>query len=513
MFDSTMNANVNIRVVRLTILRRLLLMACSIRLLLLVFMAATDDLIPDHNPGNDVSIFDMRATSKCYCLQGLACDPDWNRYTGSRLNRDCVDLGPSQQRFLSKSFLQPMTKWDGARFLTLALDLQRREPDGGNDPFLESEQAHAFLPLFPLLIRQGAFFLMQVLPKSFLPPTFEGVLVLSVLWINIITFSIALICLVDLTLQLTPPNSDAVYVAGMVATLFCLNPASIFFASAYSESLFAMCTFAGYTLYTRGHSYLAVIPWMAASYTRSNGCLIAAWLIIQGLAKTLQSQRSTLNRVGCFTWHVLLSIAVVLPTVIHDRTGYALHCHREVQPDWCLAGKGSFYGYVQRRHWNVGFLRYYQLKQIPNFLLAAPILIFSTWGVVTWIRTSWIGQKSGAKARLTRQGVFQWALWALRRSSDEIQVNPSESMLHCPQMLSHYAVLAAVALLGATVAHVQISTRLICSTCPAIYWHLAHLCQNKQKLFGLQTRVVICAYLGTYILVGTTLHVNFLPWT
>jgi phosphatidylinositol glycan class V len=347
-------------------------MAVSIRLMLLILMAATDHWIPDHNAGNDVSRFDIRAESNCFCLQGLACDPDWKTYARSQLKRDCVKLGSSQQRFLSRFFLQPMTKWDSARFLTLALDLRGRKPGGVDDPFLESEQAHAFFPFFPLLIRQGALLLTKILPKAFLPPTFEGVLVLSVLWINIITFSIALMCLVDLTLLLTPPSDKAVCMAGTVATLFCLNPASIFFASSYTESLFAMCTFAGYALYTRGHSYLAVIPWMAASYTRSNGCLIAAWLIIQGFAKTLQSQRSTLNRVGSLPWHLLLSTAVVAPIVIHDRTGYALHCHRELQPDWCLAEKGSFYGYVQRRHWNVGFLRYYELKQIPNFLLAAP---------------------------------------------------------------------------------------------------------------------------------------------
>ena len=32
------------------------------------------------------------------------------------------------------------------------------------------------------------------------------------------------------------------------------------------------------------------------------------------------------------------------------------------------------YGYIQDKYWNVGFLRYFELRQIPNFIIAAPVI-------------------------------------------------------------------------------------------------------------------------------------------
>mgnify|MGYP002050440369 CR=1 FL=1 len=45
---------------------------------------------------------------------------------------------------------------------------------------------------------------------------------------------------------------------------------------------------------------------------------------------------------------------------------------RDAAPAWCRERVPSIYAHVQRTYWNVGFLRYYELKQLPNFALAAP---------------------------------------------------------------------------------------------------------------------------------------------
>ncbi len=49
------------------------------------------------------------------------------------------------------------------------------------------------------------------------------------------------------------------------------------------------------------------------------------------------------------------------------------------QAEWCSAFPPSIYSYVQSKYWDVGFLRYWTLNQLPNFLIATPsiILIFA----------------------------------------------------------------------------------------------------------------------------------------
>ena len=87
------------------------------------------------------------------------------------------------------------------------------------------------------------------------------------------------------------------------------------------------------------------------------------------------------------------ALAIVAPIIYHDQSGIHLHCSNENitnRPNWCKfvddakngRGRFSFYAFVQRRHWNVGFLRYYELKQVPNFLLAGPILFLGAIFVV-----------------------------------------------------------------------------------------------------------------------------------
>ena len=604
--------------------RKLILIIVSSRLLLLLLMSASCHIIPDHNPGDDVLRFDLRLRTyngsgskddltDCFCLSGHACDLQTFANNKSRkkvrsasLSRNrCADSTrnnkipktssfSTRKRVIYHFLLSPVTKWDAARFLNLAVNPTMRDPlvvsdrrcldDSGKerqecpDPFLLSEQAHAFFPLFPLTIRYLASFFLLAVPREYLPPTYEGVLALSAIILNLICFVLAALALYDLSYSVatmygarkgTITTTDHSHQLAMSAALvFSINPGCVFFATAYSESMFAMFTFSGHALAARSMTItykggnvkepillgLAVFAWMAASYTRSNGTVNAAWLLLLGLAKAFYGYSGTspmsvskiFRSLRIFIYHLILAAFVAFPVKYHDFTGYARHCKEQdghIRPSWCIdgdhsTGAFSLYAYTQRTHWNVGFLRYYQWKQVPNFLLATPILVLGFAAAIKWIEGSMYGYYvhsqqvqdiNGSWKQLILKHCPLWVVESLRESVvPSWSLNGEPSLVNNPVALGHYAVLAAVCLVGLTIAHVQISTRLICSSCPALIWFLTDQIlsgatkdprnnngndkrESRYHLF--QRSYVLIGYCFLYIVLGFVLHVNFLPWT
>lgn len=575
------------------------------RLIILGGMALSDVLMPDHNPGDGVLRFDLRLSGddclagdanygecrRCFCLEGHACDSQWrgNREQTRRhhsVSVECVDsnlmanVDVSSPPVLIDNFyrliLKPNTKWDGARFLKLAVDPAARMPSRSamklkestsEQSFGDSEQAHAFFPLFPLCMRYLALFLLRFVPSLLLPSTFEGVIALAALFINTFCFAVAAIAMYDMTTSLLrrsledlkQPEIDRA--SFLVSALFCFNPASVFFTASYSESLFAALTFGGHALAARGVVPLAIIPWTLATYARSNGSFSSIWILLVGCGKVISQvshvcsssanvdipisrkiQRLLRIVIPTIISHIAMAIIIAIPVLYHERRGYEFHCLSETglplpngsRPIWCNDAEGpqkfSLYGYVQRKHWNVGFLRYYELKQIPNFLLAFPVLSLGVIAAVCWIGTSWSHYmsvlhtwKKGDPKNYFME-LFDWAIFALGESvfsdidritnTEEVQEGDTPSVkveraLSSPYMLAHYAVLAGFCFVGTTIAHVQISTRLICSSCPAFYWFLASLCSagGENMVWRMQLYLILFNFLGI------VLHPNFLPWT
>ncbi len=602
-------------------------MAVLSRLAILVAMALSCALLPNHNPGDDVLRFDLRLNSDCFCGKGTVCD-DHNIFNNPESS--VLLLEPKAQPLCASTklynrplhhhhqptkraidvfyyfMLNPLTRWDAARFLTLAIDSRQRLPlttstgscesttdQACPDPFVTSEQAHAFFPLVPWLYRTGTLWMLRfhhffVKKHFYLPPTFEGVVVLSALLWNWSCFVIAAMALHDVTYTLTRRHAHLLWtdhqtssssssgdesrgtptlatsqahqawilrrcevLSYRTALLFCFNPASVFFITAYTECTFAMLTWTGFALWERrglgsGMLFLrglAVVLWMLASSTRSNGIMLAAWLCCMGLGRMLLALPSS-QQVGKLLQEGLsyggAAVLVVLPFLWHDWRGYNFHCQAtfDVMPTWCLSEKSStrflsfsLYSYVQRKHWNVGFLRYYEWKQLPNFILAAPALAFGLMAAVHWIQYSWQRHNVTLRHDHVAMSLWQWSRLALRESSMDESTPFLAPKLQIPDtfdpknialldtwllsgqfMLGYYAILAITCLLGATVAHVQISTRLIFSSCPAIYWYLTLLgTKHHDKYISWQR--LIGLYCFGYIVLGIILHVNWLPWT
>lgn len=173
-------------------------------------------------------------------------------------------------------------------------------------------------------------------------------------------------------------------------------------------------------------------------------------------------------------------------------------------PEWCDTLSQFSYGYVQDKYWNVGLLQYWQLRQIPNFLLAAPVLLL---------------------VLATAPLYLLWWCGDMLPSWQEEVITVKE-LLRLPCLASplmrnrdlwpyavHSLVLAVVALFY---MNVQVATRFLFSANPWPYWALYDIYESW-KVVGVpqvqHKRYLIWGYLFTYYLVGTITFANFYPFT
>lgn len=178
--------------------------------------------------------------------------------------------------------------------------------------------------------------------------------------------------------------------AALATLFFILNPASVFHAAAYTESLYTFCCMAGlYLLYVRRAFWLAVLPFAASSCARSNGILNACFLAHFSLRAALRAwPRSRWAAARLLLRAVVACVLSVTPYALFQYYAWRVYCgsHGKSRP-WCAERIPAVYGFVQSHYWGVGFLRYYQLKQLPNFAVALPLLLFSFSAVVNFAAT------------------------------------------------------------------------------------------------------------------------------
>ena len=241
-------------------------------------------------------------------------------------------------------------------------------------------QSMAFFPLYPMLmwlVGRVALF-----PLSFLLADRSLFLVAGSL-VNLCVFPLAAVALYLLTLFMT--NNQGFSIITIV--LFCVNPASVFMSAVYTETLYAFCTFSGLCLLTQHYCWSASLLFSLASATRSNGIVLIGFIAFYCLHRIyLSLYVSKLNLLSVVTKSLLLCalqcVVVVLPFVLFQVYSYWKYCHIPASSglhvdEWCHWTLPLSYSYIQEHYWNVGFLRYFELKQIPNFLLALPVVCLS----------------------------------------------------------------------------------------------------------------------------------------
>ena len=153
-------------------------------------------------------------------------------------------------------------------------------------------------------------------------------------------------------------------------------------------------------------------------------------------------------------------------------------------PPFFSSNTCDMYSAIQRQYWNVGLFRYYQLKQIPNFLLAAPVILISGITVLLCILGIMEDSVRNVLSPSSSRNVLSVSCVRNILSINSKEPSPWEYVLRmwrvccccvCYALSGHVVHLTAVTALGLLIAHVQISTRLLCSSCPIVYLGFAML--------------------------------------
>ncbi|CAI5461302.1 unnamed protein product [Closterium sp. Yama58-4] len=522
--------------------------------------------------------------------------------------------------------LESLVVWDSVFFHRIALC------------GYEFEQAYAFFPLLPLLMRllATATPFRLLLPILGAPATFA----LVGLVVSNTAFVAAAYCL----FRLTDCVLSDTRLAFLSSLFFCLTPASAFYSAIYSESIFALLAFAAMWRVVSGRWISASLLIALSAAARPNGVLHAGfflfsslqaagplilrllpWQLLQWLIHALSPQgnegregRHQGRQQGNEGWHTSLKttkkrtgrrvsaaggadeigsflerkwqlcrtrlLPILLSTALCCLLSFSLllsfqffaftqFCRpaasttpRDV-PSWCMDSIPYIYGYVQRKYWDVGFLRYFQLKQLPNFLLASPTLLLSLSAVLSFAlsrlllflslgllsapsdqhRLLFLPPPNHPKEREREEeveeekveegeeekveeveeekveeggdeGEVEW------RRYDRLSGNKGFFSAAALPFLLQLLFMTAVATL---VMHVQVATRFLSSS-PPLYWFLAHLLTSANTKYSKSARpsseyadqrwelFMVRAWIGAsvgYAVIGSLLFINFYPFT
>ncbi|XP_040444045.1 GPI mannosyltransferase 2 isoform X2 [Falco naumanni] len=466
---------------------------------------------------------------------------------------------PGLWDLLLEQLLGGLSRWDAEHFLFIA-----------EHGYLYEHNC-AFFPLYPLSVRavaEGALWPLQRLLRL------RSRLLLSAVLLNSLFSVLAAAALYKLGCVVLQSRK----VAFLAAILFSVSPANIFMAAAYSESMFAFLAFSAMWRLEKGQSWLSGLLFSLASGVRANGLINVGFFLYSSckhFALQLQVGSGSVRKLPLL-WKQLLSVgsSVILmcagiflpfalfqcyaygrfcgPGIGLEQTvpkpllqlaldkGYSLAARNGVKPPWCSQQFPVVYSYIQDTYWNVGFLRYFELRQIPNFLLALPVTLLGSWAAWTFILAN----------------PWHCLTLGLERRKSEEEGKPRAGFC-CPAVFVYVVHATVLLVFGFFCMHVQVLTRFLGSSSPILYWFSAHLLQEYEPLLwseGTDDQIAalrseksllgkppgscgketsenplvrllmncslikplskcVLAFFLSYWLLGLILHCNFLPWT
>lgn len=461
------------------------------RLIILLIQFVGNHLIPDHNAGVFLSPKSPSPKSVCNSV---------------------IDAGFGGLR-----------RWDAEYFLHIA------------EYGYTYENTLAFYPLFPFATHYTTLLFQNIIPAS-MRCSKRNLLLLSAVILNLFFFAMAARTLRQLSEHVLGDKRKA----KIAIILFCFNPASIFFTAPYSESLFAWLSFAAMLKCVEEKFWSASVPLALAILCRSNGTMNIGFLLYFCAQRTFSGQRvNVLDLLEQCRKVLIILVALALLFAAMQFYFYSLYCIKQnikyprfIQEygrvhhlvlagsrrqdlhasPWCEQPFALSYSYIQSHYWNVGFLNYYEWKQLPNFALATPILFLFMFNCLRYLK--------GNVGQALHLGLY--------KVNDTTRQTDSQAKLFV--FMVHAFVLTAICI---AVVHIQVSTRMLASSSPLLYWLSSRYVtmddrDDKDKeserihdillsflKINLKNRaeVFIKLWFLSYFCIGTVLFANFLPWT
>lgn len=416
------------------------------------------------------------------------------------------------------------------------------------------ENTLAFPPLYPMAVR----YLSIIFSTIFFALNQRSTTILAALLINFLCFVKSAAIFYELS-RTVLKDSRLAYRA---AVLYCVNPASIFFSAFYTESMFACLSFHVMLAYSVNNPYI-YLPIGLSTLVRSNGLInigfpVYSWVkssleyLLPRVSKKYENHRGEspppyrcTTMLRSFVWLMNIVFLSLTPYVLLQLYNYSLFClDKEMDmpdlvlnyglkngllitgtenPPWCESSVPISYSYVQKKYWDVGFLSYYTFKQIPNFVLAFPILYVMLSRSLEYLNEH--------RVELFTLGSF--SSLATTREKFAAKKYPSDMFV----FVIHGLFLTIFCIFF---VHIQVSTRLLCSASPLLYWYCAlemsrESCEKEkenssdfehpenlsskwrvyllsQKKYSKYDIAILLYFLG-YLLTGCLMFPNFLPWT
>ncbi|TPX49451.1 hypothetical protein SeMB42_g01558 [Synchytrium endobioticum] len=291
-----------------------------------------------------------------------------------------------------------------------------------------------------------------------------------------VSFVVASVLLYRLSLNVLKDHKAA-FVSSL---LFCVGPGGPFMSSIYTESPFAMLTFGGMLAFSRQQNLIAAWCWCLASLLRSNGVLLSGFFVYSAVMDARDS-KTTVFRGMKYATCIALVWCGMLGFQWYAYSSFCAGTSQSVRP-WCHKLLPFIYSFVQQHYWDVGLFNYYTVRQIPNFVIALPVVMIVYHASITY---------ASSNASL---------FWSLGLKTPKKQATGFPS----PDALPYMYLLLFQTLLCLVMLHVQIMGRFL-SSMPALYWYMAHVVANSNK-----ARVLV-EYLLLYLLTSTLLFAHFLP--